>query len=54
MTPTATVPFTITDEATEYLRSLGLQAEFGRIIEFTKQFVPGLLRLEVRVQSPYD
>ena len=54
MTPTTTIPFTITDEAVEYIRSLGLQKEFEQIIEFTKQFVPGLLRLDVRVQPPYD
>jgi hypothetical protein len=33
MTPTTTVPFTITDEAVELLREFGLQKEFDQIIE---------------------
>jgi hypothetical protein len=54
MTPATTVPFTITDEAAELLRELGLQKEFDQIIEQLKQFVPGLLSIRVRVMTMYD
>src|SRR5580658_6893469 len=54
MTPTTAVPYTITDEATEYIRSLGLQAEFDLMIEHARQVVPGLRKIHVRVQPPYD
>jgi hypothetical protein len=54
MTPTTTVPFTITDEAAEYLREIGLQREFEQVIERLKQFVPGLLAIRARVMTMYD
>ena len=54
MTTTTTVPFTITDEAVALLRELGLQKEFEQIIEQLKQFVPGLLSIQVRVMTMYD
>jgi hypothetical protein len=54
MTPTTTVPFTITDEATEYIRKLGLQGPFERMIEHTKEAVPGLLKIHVWLQPAYD
>ena len=54
MTPTTTVPFTITNEAAAYIRKLGLQAELDRMIEHTKQAVPGLLKIHVRVAEPCD
>ena len=54
MTPTTTVPFTITDEAVELLRELGLQKEFEQIIKQLKQFVPGLLSIHVSVMTMYD
>ena len=54
MTPTTTVPFTITDEAVALLRETGLQKEFEQIIEQLKQFVPGLLNIRARVMTMYD
>jgi hypothetical protein len=54
MTPTTTVPFTITDDAVALLRELGFQKEFDQIIEQLKQFVPGLLSISVRVMIMYD
>jgi len=54
MTPTTTVPFTITDEAVELLRELGYQKEFDQIVEQLKQFVPGLLNIRARVMTMYD
>jgi hypothetical protein len=54
VTPTTTVPFTITDEAGTLLGELGLQKAFDQIVEQVKEFVPGLLSIQVRVMTMYD
>jgi hypothetical protein len=54
VTPTTTVPYTITDEAAALLCELGLQKEFDRIVELLKEFVPGLLNIQARVMTMYD
>ena len=54
MTPAATVPLTITDEAAEYVRSLGLEAALERMVEHTREVIPGLRKIHVRVQPAYD
>jgi hypothetical protein len=52
MTPT-TIPFTITDEAAAHIHQLGLEAEFERIIEHLKSYVPGIYRIWVELAPPY-
>jgi hypothetical protein len=54
MTPSTTVPLTITPDATAYIEQLGTRAEFEQMIDYIRQHVSGLRSLEVEIQPPYD
>jgi hypothetical protein len=54
MATPSTVPVTITAEAAAHVAELGMQAEFERMLEHARQVIPGLKRLEVELQPPYD
>jgi hypothetical protein len=54
MNASTTIPVSITLEAAARLTELGLQADMGRMIEYTRQTVPGLQRVEVILEPPYD
>jgi hypothetical protein len=47
MTTTESIPVTVTSEASAFIQQLGLDAEFDRMIEHTRQAVPNLRRIEV-------
>jgi hypothetical protein len=53
MSAAATVPVTITPEAAARVAELGMQAELERMVEHTRQSVPGLRRIEVTLTPPY-
>jgi hypothetical protein len=53
MSPT-TVPITIMPEAAQRVTLLGMQTEFDRMLEYTRQRVPGLRSVEVQLALPYD
>jgi hypothetical protein len=53
MSPT-TIPVTVTPEAAARVAELGMQAELERMIEHTRQSVPGLRSIEVQEALPYD
>src|SRR4051794_17753734 len=50
----ASIPMTISAEATAHVAQLGMQAEFERMVEHTRQTIPGLTRINVVVDPPYD
>jgi hypothetical protein len=54
MTAPTTVPLTITEEAAERLAELGMHAEFERMLEHTRQTVPGLRAMRVAIRPVYD
>jgi hypothetical protein len=51
---TTTVPVTITPEATARLAELGMLAELEQMLEHTRQVVPGLRKIEVNINLPYE
>lgn len=51
---TTTIPVTVTPEATARVAELSMQAELERMLEYTRQTVPGLRAIEVREALPYD
>ncbi len=51
---TTTIPVTVTPEAAERVAELGMQAELERMLEHTRQTVPGLRSIEVQLALPYD
>ena len=51
---TSTVPVTIEPEAAARVAELGMQAELERMLEHTRQTVPGLRAIEVQLALPYD
>ncbi len=51
---TTTIPVTVTPEAAERVAELGMQAELECMLEHTRQTVPGLRSIEVRLALPYD
>jgi hypothetical protein len=53
MTP-MTVPLTITPEAQARVEELGMQRELDRMIEHTRQTVPGLRAITVVLEPCYD
>jgi hypothetical protein len=52
--PSTTVAVTITPEAAARVAELGMQAELERMLEHTRQTVPGLRSVEVQEAPPYD
>ncbi len=48
------VPVTVTPEAEEYIRQLGLQGPFEQMIDHAIQVVPGLRRIECELPPLYD
>jgi hypothetical protein len=54
MSATTAVPLTITPEAAARVAELGMQAAVERMIEHTRASVPGLRRVEVVLDPPYD
>jgi len=51
---TTTVSVTVTPEAAARVAELGMQGELERMLEHTRQGVPGLRSIEVRLALPYD
>jgi hypothetical protein len=51
---TATIPVTATPEADARVAELGMQIELERMLEHTRQTVPGLRAVEVQLALPYD
>ncbi len=51
---TTTVPIHVTPEAAARVAELGMQAELDRMLEHTRQTVPGLRSIEVQLALPYD
>jgi hypothetical protein len=51
---TTTVPVTVEPEAAARVAELGMQAELERMLEHTRQTVPGLRAIEVQLALPYD
>jgi hypothetical protein len=49
-----TIPVTVTSKAAERVAELGMQAELERMLEHTRQKVPGLRSIEVQLALPYD
>src|SRR5262245_31410128 len=54
MAAVTTVPLTITPEAEAHVAQLGFQAEMERMLEYTRQTVPDLQRIDIWLQPPYD
>jgi hypothetical protein len=54
MAEPTTVPLTITPEAAARVAELGMQAELERMLDHTRQTVPGLRSIEVQLALPYD
>ena len=54
MITTTTIPVTVTPEAAERVAELGMQAELERMLEHSRQTVPGLRAIEVQLALPYD
>jgi hypothetical protein len=51
---TMTIPVTITPEAAARVAELGMQAELERMLDHTRQTVPGLRAIEVQLALPHD
>jgi hypothetical protein len=51
---TTTAPVLVTPEAAQRVAELGMQAELERMLEHTRQTVPGLRAIEVQLAWPYD
>lgn len=51
---TVTVPVTIAEEAATRVAELGMQSELDRMLEHTKQAVPGLRSIEVTLEYDYE
>ena len=54
MSVLTTVPLTIEPEAAARITELGMQAEFDQMLEHTRQVVPNLERIEVKLEPSYD
>ena len=52
--PTTTVPVNITPEASERIAQRGLQAPIDQMIEQAVKMVPGIRRVEIGLEGPYD
>ncbi len=54
MVTNANVPVTVTPEAEEYVRKLGLEGPFEQMIDHALQVVPGLRQITAEVPPLYD
>jgi hypothetical protein len=54
MTLSATVPVTVTPEAAARIAKLGFQAQVNRIIDYARQNLPDLDRIEVELHDRYE
>jgi hypothetical protein len=54
MNSSTIIPVTITPEAAERLAELGMQVEFERMLEHTRQAVPGVRAIRVVLRPVYD
>jgi hypothetical protein len=54
MTTSATVPVTVTPEAAARIAQLGFQAEVDRMIDYARQHIPQLERIEVILYDRHD
>jgi hypothetical protein len=54
MTMSATVPVTVTPEAAARIAHLGFQREVDRIIDYARQHLPDLDRIEVVLYDRYE
>jgi hypothetical protein len=52
--PTTTVPVNITPEASERIAQRGLQAPIDQMIDQAVKMVPGIRRVEISLEGPYD
>src|SRR5260370_27392206 len=53
MTPT-TIPVNVTPEAAERIAERGLQMSIDQMIEQAVKMVPGIRRVEISLEGPYD
>ena len=49
-----TIPVTVDAEASVHVAELGMQRELDAMLEFLRQNVPDLHRIDVTLQPPYD
>jgi hypothetical protein len=54
MPTSATIPVTVTPEAAARIARLGFQAEVDRMIDYARQHIPQLERIEVILYDRYD
>jgi hypothetical protein len=54
MTTSVTVPVTVTPEAAARLAELGFQSQAERMIDYARQNLPDLVRIEVVLNERYD
>jgi hypothetical protein len=54
MTTSATVPVTVTPEAAARIATLGFQAQVNRILDYARQHLHDLDRIEVELHDRYD
>jgi hypothetical protein len=54
MTMSATIPVTVTPEAAARIATLGFQTQVDRIIDYARQHLPDLDRIEVELHDRYD
>ena len=54
MATSTTVPLTVLPEAAARVAELGMQAEFERMLQHTRQTLPGLRSIRVYLAEPYD
>jgi hypothetical protein len=54
MSTATPVPVLVTPDAAARVAVLGMQAELEQMIEHTRTHVPGLVRMDVILEPPYD
>jgi hypothetical protein len=54
MDASPTIPVTVTPEAAAHVAQLGMRKELEQMLEYARQTIPGLLRLDVVLAPPYD
>jgi hypothetical protein len=54
MTTSATVPVTVTPEAATRIAELGFQTQVDRMIDYARENLPELTRIEVVLNERYD
>jgi hypothetical protein len=54
MTKATIVPVTLTPEATARVAELGMRSQLDQMLEHTRQSIPDLLSIEVKLDEPYN